>query len=51
MLANKQCTQIELKLEATKISNVHLIKLTLQGQKKIDSKKLKLLVLCVFFFF
>ena len=51
MLANKQCTQIESKLEANfMISNVHIIKLTLQGQKKIDSKKLKLLVLCVCFF-
>lgn len=53
MLDNKQCTQIELKLEANfMISNVHIIKLTFQGQKKIrDSKKLKLLALCVCFFF
>lgn len=48
-LADKQCTQIELKLEANfMISNSHIIKLTFQGQKKIrDSNKLKLLV---FFF-
>ena len=49
-LADKQCTQIELKLEANfMISNSHIIKLTFQGQKKIrDSNKLKLLV---FFFY
>lgn len=53
MLDNKQCTQIELKLEANfMISNVHIIKLTFQGQKKIrDSKKLKLFALCVCFVF